>query len=65
MRHDKIEQPRTWLASVDAPYLGEHLDRDLAMAQVEANIESNMQTVFNDWGLYQAATGMQEETNER
>ena len=25
------------------------------MARVEANIESNMQTVLNDWGLYQAA----------
>jgi hypothetical protein len=47
---DKIEQPPTWLASVNAAYLGEYLDRDSAMARVEANIESNMQTVLNDWG---------------
>jgi hypothetical protein len=42
---------------VNAAYLGEYLDRDSAMARVEANIESNMQTVLNDWGLYQAAKG--------
>ena len=35
--------------------LGEYLDRQTVMARVEANIESNMQTVLNDWGLYQAA----------
>ena len=57
VRQDKIEQPPTWLASVNAAYLGEYLDRDSAMARVEANIESNMQTVLNDWGLYQAAKG--------
>ena len=50
VRQDKIEQPPTWLASVNAAYLGEYLDRDSAMARVEANIESNMQTVLNDWG---------------
>ena len=54
VRQDKIEQPPTWLASVNAAYLGEYLDRDSAMARVEANIESNMQTVLDDWGLYQA-----------
>ena len=43
------------MASVNAAYLGEYLDRHSAMARVEANIESNMQTVLNDWGLYQAA----------
>jgi hypothetical protein len=51
---DKVEHPPTWLASVNAAYLGEYLDRDSAMARVEANIESNMQTVLHYWGLYQA-----------
>jgi hypothetical protein len=37
-----------WLASVNAAYLGEYLDRDSAMARVEANIESNMKTVLHD-----------------
>jgi hypothetical protein len=54
VRQDRIDQPPTWLASVNAAYLGEYLDRDSAMARVEANIESNMQTVLHDWGLYQA-----------
>jgi hypothetical protein len=57
VRQDKIEQPPTWLTSVNAAYLGEYLDRDSAMARVEANIESNMQTVLNDWGLYQKVKG--------
>jgi hypothetical protein len=47
VRQDRTNQPQTWLASVNAAYLGEYLDR--------ANIESNMQTVLHDWGLYQAA----------
>jgi hypothetical protein len=55
VRQDRIDQPQTWLASANAAYLGEYLDRDSAMARVEANIESNMQTVLHDWGLYQAA----------
>jgi len=37
-----------WLASVNAAYLVEYLDRDSAMARVEANIESNMTTVLHD-----------------
>jgi hypothetical protein len=41
-----FEQPPTWLALVNAAYLGEYLDRDSAMARVEANIEKNMQTVL-------------------
>jgi hypothetical protein len=57
VRQDKIEQPPTWLASVNAAYLGEYLDRDSALARVEANIAGNMQTVLHDWGLYQAAKG--------
>ncbi len=54
VRQDKIEQPPTRLASVNATYLGEYLDRETAMARVEADIEHNI-TVLNDWGLYQVA----------
>jgi hypothetical protein len=55
VRQDRIDHPPTWLASVNAAYLGEYLDRETAMARVEADIEHNMQMVLNDWGLYQAA----------
>ena len=55
VRQDHIDQPPTWLASMNAAYLGEYLDRETAMARVEADIEHNMQMVLNDWGLYQAA----------
>jgi hypothetical protein len=55
VRQDRIDQPQTWLASVNAAYLGEYLDRQTAMARVEADIEHNMQMVLNDRGLYQAA----------
>jgi hypothetical protein len=54
VRQDRIDHPPTWLASVNAAYLGE-FDRETAMARVEADIEHNMQMVLNDWGLYQAA----------
>jgi hypothetical protein len=54
VRQDHIDQPPTWLASMNAAYLGEYLDRETAMARVEADIEHNMQMVLNDWGLYQA-----------
>jgi hypothetical protein len=54
VRQDRIDQPPTWLASVNAAYLGEYLDRDSVMARVESNIESNMQMVLHDWALYQA-----------
>jgi hypothetical protein len=33
VRQDHIDQPPTWLASVNAAYLGEYLDRDSAMAR--------------------------------
>ena len=55
VRQDHIDQPPTWLASMNAAYLGEYLDRETAMARVEADIEHNMQMVLNDWGLSQAA----------
>ena len=54
VRQDHIDQPPTWLASMNAAYLGEYLDRETAMARVEADIEHNI-TVLNDWGLYQVA----------
>jgi hypothetical protein len=56
VRQDKIEQPPTWLASVNAASLGEYLDRETAMARVESDIEHSMQMVLYDWGLHQAAT---------
>ncbi len=43
------------VASVNAAYLGEYLDRDSAMARVQAEIEHNMEMVLHDWGLYQTA----------
>ena len=53
MRQDGIEKPSTWLASVNAAYLGEYLDRNTAMARVEKDIEPNMEMVLHDWGLCQ------------
>ena len=55
VRQDKFDGPPMWLASVNAAYLGEYLDRASAMARVQAEIESNMEMVLHDWGLYQAA----------
>jgi len=55
VRQDKFDGPPMWLASVNAAYLGEYLDRASAMAWVQAEIESNMEMVLHDWGLYQAA----------
>jgi hypothetical protein len=52
VRQDQIDQPVTWLASVNAAYLGEYLDRETAMTRVEKNIEHGM--VLHDRGLYQA-----------
>ena len=52
VRQDRIDHPPTWLASVNAAYLGEYLDRATAMARVEEDIEHNMQMVLDDWGLY-------------
>jgi hypothetical protein len=54
VRQDRIEQPATWLASVNAAYLGQYLDRALAMTRVEADIEHQMQLVLCDWELYRA-----------
>jgi hypothetical protein len=57
VRHYKIEQPVTWLASMNATYLGEYLDREEAMARVEADIERHMEMVLHDWELYRAGEG--------
>ncbi len=57
VRQDRISEPPTWLASVNAAFLGEHLDRSGAIARVEANIESHMEMVLHDWGLYRAGKG--------
>jgi len=54
VRQDRIEQPPTWIASVNAAFLGEYLDRSAAMARVEAAIEHDMELVLHDWELYQA-----------
>jgi hypothetical protein len=44
--------PTTWLASVNASYLGEYFDRTTAMARVEDAIKHHMRTVLEDWALY-------------
>jgi hypothetical protein len=54
VRQDGIDNPPTWLASVNAAYLGEYLDRGTAMTRVEKDIEHAMEMVLHDWGLYQA-----------
>jgi hypothetical protein len=54
VRRDRIDQPATWLASVNAAYLGEYLDRDAAMARVQAEIELRMELTLHDWEVYLA-----------
>ena len=54
VRQDKIDNPPTWLASVNATYLGDYLDRESAMARVEADMKQQMEMVLHDWGQYQA-----------
>jgi hypothetical protein len=57
VRQERIDQPPTWLASVNAAYLGDYFDRDSAIARVEKYIEHNMQLVLPEWELYQATKG--------
>lgn len=57
VRHDRIEQPSSWLASVNAAYLGEYLDRASAMARAEAESEQRMELTLYDWEVYQAGKG--------
>jgi hypothetical protein len=54
VRQDKVDQPATWLASVNAAYLGEYLDRAAAIARVEAEIEERKELTLHDWELYRA-----------
>jgi hypothetical protein len=55
VRQDKFDGPSMWLASVNAAYLGEYLEREAAMARVQAEIESNMELLLHDWRQYQQA----------
>jgi hypothetical protein len=54
VRQDRTEHPTTWLASVNAGYVGEYFDRVTAMARVEDLIEHNMKAALEDWELYRA-----------
>jgi hypothetical protein len=55
VRQERTSQPTTWLASVNASYLGEYFERSAAMARVEEVIEDHMRAVLADWELYRAA----------
>lgn len=57
VRQDRIEDAPTWIASVNAAFLGEYLDRESAMARVEAAITHDMELVLHDWELYRAGKG--------
>lgn len=54
VRQYAVEQPVTWLASMNTTYLGEYLNREEAIARVEADIEHHMSMVLHDWELYRA-----------
>jgi hypothetical protein len=54
VRQQRTDHPTTWLASVNAGYVGEYFDRSTAMARVEDLIEHNMKAVLEDWQLYRA-----------
>jgi hypothetical protein len=54
VRQERTDAPTTWLASVNAGYLGEYFDRAIAMARVEDVIEHNMKAAVEDWELYRA-----------
>jgi hypothetical protein len=54
VRQERTDTPTTWLASVNAGYLGEYFDRAIAMARVEDVIEHNMKAAVEDWELYRA-----------
>jgi hypothetical protein len=54
VRQERLNQPTTWLASVNAGYLGEYFDRATAIARVEDTIEHNMKLVLEDWEMYRA-----------
>ena len=54
VRQYAVEQPVTWLASMNTTYLGEYLNREEAIARVEADIEHHMSMVLHHWELYRA-----------
>jgi hypothetical protein len=58
VRQDRIDEPPTWLASVNATYLGEYPDRKFAKTRVEEGIRHHMDIVLHDWDQYQAARGV-------
>ena len=57
VRQDRTNEPTTWLASINAGYLGEYFDRATAMARIEETIEHHMKTALGDWELYCATKG--------
>jgi hypothetical protein len=57
VRQERANHPISWLASVNAGYLGEFFDRMTAMARVEDTIEHHMKTVLEDWELYRTIKG--------
>jgi hypothetical protein len=57
VRHDRTIHPTTWLASVNAGYLGEYFERSAAMARVEETIEHHMKLTLEDWEMYRATKG--------
>ena len=54
---ERIDQSIMWLASLNASYLGEYLDRAAATARVEQNIEQAMELVLRDWGAVSDGEG--------
>jgi hypothetical protein len=61
VRQDRTDQPATWMASVNAAYLGEYLDRASAMARVQAEIEQRMELTLHDWEAYRAGKGQRDD----
>jgi hypothetical protein len=55
VRRDPRGEPTTWIASINSTWLGEFLEREIAMHRVEELVESNMVLVLHDWELYQTA----------
>jgi hypothetical protein len=57
VRQERIDQPVMWLASLNASYRGEYLDRAAATARVEQNIEQAMELFLRDWGAVSDGEG--------
>ena len=52
---ETLRLPTTWIASIDTGALGEYLECEIAMRNVEERIESNMKLVLHDWELYRSS----------